>query len=204
MTTIFEIFKMVKAGYLMGKAINSVAKKRGNPMAAVSLVWGSIFSDDLQFNWGIRFVSKEVIEGGKEIGLEINAPDAIFATIPKICCVLVCLENLEEATKKLSDREWACYVIQGIAHEYRHAQQIEYFESVGLDSNYALTFIASNYGYFTSPIEQDAIEYTRALTVYSKNGCLKIKSSHIKVSEAMKEVAEEIRNKKKIIDCLRA
>ena len=57
------IFKMLKAGYLMGKAINLVAKKRGNPMAAVSLVWGSIFSDGLQFNWGLRFVPKSVMEG---------------------------------------------------------------------------------------------------------------------------------------------
>ena len=125
MTTIFEIFKMVKAGYLMGKAINSVAKKRGNPMAAVSLVWGSIFSDGLQFNWGIRFASKEVIEGGKEIGLEINAPDAIFATIPKLCCILVCLENLKEATRNMPNKEWACFVIKAMAHAYRHAQQIE-------------------------------------------------------------------------------
>lgn len=38
-----EIFKMLKAGYQIGKAINSVAKKRGNPMAAVSLVWGPSF-----------------------------------------------------------------------------------------------------------------------------------------------------------------
>ena len=198
----FTWLKELKRGYEIVKAIKLVANKRKEPMAAIAMVWGSVFAECLKFNWGIRFVTKEVMNG-KDGELEINAPDAIFATIPKICAVLVCLENLEEATKKLSDREWACYIVQGIAHEYRHAQQIEYFESVGLDSNYALTFIASNYGYFTSPIEQDAIEFTRALTVYSKNGCLKIKSNHILVSKAMKEVAEEIRNKKKIIDCIK-
>ena len=192
MTTIFEIFKMVKAGYLMGKAINSVAKKIGNPMAAVSLVWGSIFSDGLQFNWGIRFVSKEVIEGGKEIGLEINAPDAIFATIPKICCVLVCLENLKEATRNMSNKEWACFVIKAMAHEYRHAQQIEYFESVGLDSNYVLQYIASKYSYTGSLVEQDAIQYSTNLMVCSENGCPKIHSRWVEVSIAMREIADEV------------
>lgn len=193
MTTMMEMIKMVKAGYLMGKTINSVAKKRGNPMAAVSLVWGSIFSDVLQFNWGIRFVSKEVIEGGKEIGLEINAPDAIFATIPKMCCVLVCLENLKEATKEMSNKEWACFVIKAMAHEYRHAQQIEYFESVGLDSNYVLQYIASKYSYTDSPVEQDAIQYSANMTVYLENGCPKIKSRWVEVSESMCKIVDEVR-----------
>ena len=67
----FTWMKNIINSYLLGRAIGPVARKRENPMAAVSLVWGSIFSDGLQFNWGIRFVSKEVIEGGKEIGLEI-------------------------------------------------------------------------------------------------------------------------------------
>ena len=197
----FKFLKEIMSAYLLGWVISPVAKKRKTPMVAISLVWSSIFSEGLKFNWGIKFVDKSTMEG--KDGLEINAPDAIFATIPRINSILVCLENLEDATNGMSDSKWACYVIQGIAHEFRHAQQIEYFESVGLDSNYALTFIASNYGYFTSPIEQDAIEYTRGLTVYSKNGCLKIKSKHVLVSKAMKEVAEEIRNKKKIIDCIR-
>ena len=188
-----EIFKMLKVGYQVGKAINSVAKKRGNPMAAVSLVWGSIFSDGLQFNWGIRFVSKKVIEGGKEIGLEINAPDAIFATIPKMCCVLVCLENLKEATRNMPNKEWACFVIKAMVHEYRHAQQIEYFESVGLDSNYVLKYIASKYSYTGSPVEQDAIQYSANIEIRSEGGCPKISSRWIEASEAMKKVAEEVR-----------
>ena len=188
-----EIFKMLKVGYQVGRAINSVAKKRGNPMAAVSLVWGSIFANDLQFYWGIRFVSKEVIEGGKEIGLEINAPDAIFATIPKICCVLLCLENLEEATRNMADKEWACVVIKAMAHEYRHAQQIEYFESVGLDSNYVLKYIASKYSYTGSPVEQDAIQYSTNLMVCSENGCPKIHSRWVEVLIAMRKIADEVR-----------
>lgn len=190
MTTIFE---MIKMGYQMGRTISSIAKKRGNPMAAVSLVWGSIFSDGLQFNWGIRFVSKEVIEGGKEIGLEINAPDAIFATIPKLCCILVCLENLKEATRNMSNKEWTCFVIKAMTHEYRHAQQIEYFESVGLDSNYVLQYIASKYSYTGSPVEQDAIQYSTNLMVCSENGCPKIHSRWVEVSVAMREIADEVR-----------
>ena len=192
MTTIFEIFKMVKMGYLMGKAINSVSKKRGNSMAAVSLVWGSIFASGLQFNWGLRFVPKSVMES-KEIGLEINTPDAIFATIPKLCCILVCLENLKEATKEMSNKEWACFVIKAMAHEYRHAQQVEYFESVGLDSNYVLKYIASKYSYTDSPVEQDAIQYSTNLMVCSENGCPEIHSRWVEVSVAMKEVVEEIK-----------
>ena len=192
MTTIFEIFKMVKMGYLMGKAINSVSKKRGNSMAGVSLVWGSIFASGLQFNWGIRFVSKAIMEG-KEIGLEINTPDAIFATIPKLCCILVCLENLKEATKEMSNKEWACFVIKAMAHESRHAQQIEYFESIGLDSNYVLKYIASKYSYTDSPVEQDAIQYSTNLMVCSENGCPKIYSRWVEVSVVMREIADEVR-----------
>lgn len=175
----------------MGKTINSVAKKRGNPMAAVSLVWGSIFSGGLQFSWGIRFVPKSVMEGGKEIGLEINAPDAIFATIPKLCCILVCLENLKEATRNMSNKEWACFVIKAITHEYRHAQQIEYFESVGLDSNYVLKYIASKYSYTDSPVEQDAIQYSVNIEVRSEGGCTKIHSRWVEVSVAMHKIADE-------------
>ena len=190
MTTIFEIFKMVKMGYLMGKAINSIAKKRGNSMAAVSLVWGSIFASGLRFNWGLRFVPKSVMEG--EWGLEINAPDAIFATIPKMCCVFICLENLKEATKEMSNKEWACFVIKAMAHEYRHAQQIEYFESVGLDSNYVLKYIASKYSYTGSPVEKDAIQYSTNIEVRSENGCPEINSRWVEVSVAMREIADEV------------
>ena len=171
-------------------------------MAAISLVWGSIFSNGLQFNWGIRFVSKEVMAGKGDINLKLNSPDAIFATIPKFCCVLVCLENLEEATKKMNDREWAFYIIQGIAHEYRHAMQIEYFESVGLDSNYSLHYLAFSYMYLTSPIEEDAVQFSRSITISCKNGCPNIKSAYVPVSEAMSEVAEEIR-KQQFIDCIK-
>ena len=191
MTTIFEIFKMIKMGYLMGKAINSIAKKRENPMAAVSLVWGSVFASGLRFNWGLRFVPKSVMEG--EWGLEINTPDAIFATIPKMCCVLICLENLKEATKEMPNKEWACFVIKAITHEYRHAQQIEYFESVGLDSNYVLKYIASKYSYTDSPVEQDAIQYSTNLMVCSENGCPKIYSRWVEVSVVMREIADEVR-----------
>ena len=182
---------MLKVGYLMGKAISSIAKKRGNPMAAVSLVWGSIFASGLRFNWGLRFVPKSVMEG--EWGLEINTPDAIFATIPKMCCVLICLENLKEATKEMSNKEWACFVIKAITHEYRHAQQIEYFESVGLDSNYVLKYIASKYSYTDSPVEQDAIQYSTNLMVCSENGCPKIYSRWVEVSVVMREIADEVR-----------
>ena len=201
MTTIFEIFKMIKMGYLMGKAINSIAKKRSNQMAAISMVWGSVFNSGLKFNWGLRFVPKNVMEG-KEGGLEINAPDAIFATIPKLCCVLICLENLKEATKEMSNKEWALYVIQGIAHEYRHAQQIEYFESVGLDSNYSLHYLSFSYMYLTSPIEEDAVQFSRSILISYENGCLKIESKYEPVSEAMHEVAEEIK-KQQFIDCIK-
>ena len=187
-----EIFKMLKVGYLMGKAINSVAKKRVNPMAAVSLVWGSIFSDGLQFNWGLRFVPKSVMEG-KEGGLAVNAKDAIFATLPKFCCVLICLENLKEATKEMSNKEWACFVIKAMAHEYRHAQQIEYFESIGLDSNYVLKYIASKYSYTGSPVEKDAIQYSTHIEVRSENGCPEIHSRWVEVSVAMREIADEVR-----------
>ena len=200
----FTWMKNIVNTYLLGRAIGPVARKRKNPMAAVSLVWGSIFGSELQFNWGIRFVSKEVISGGKEIGLEINAPGAIFATIPKFCCVLVCLENLEEATKGMKNNEWVRVVIQGIAHEYRHAQQIEYFESVGLDSNYVFKYIASKYSYAGSPVEQDAIQFSRNLIVYSKNGCTKIHSRCIEISEAMKEVAEEVRQHPQVFDYKKA
>ena len=186
-----EIFKMLKVGYLMGKAINSVAKKRVNPMAAVSLVWGSIFSDGLQFNWGLRFVPKSVMEG-KEGGLAVNAKDAIFATLPKFCCVLICLENLKEATKEMSNKEWACFVIKAMAHEYRHAQQIEYFESVGLDSNYVLKYIASKYSYTGSPVEKDAIQYSTHIEVRSESGCPEIHSRWVEVSVAMREIADEV------------
>ena len=161
-------------------------------MAAVSLVWGSIFSDGLQFNWGLRFVPKSVMEGGGG-GLAINAKDAIFATLPKFCCVLICLENLKEATKEMSNKEWACFVIKAMAHEYRHAQQIEYFESVGLDSNYALKYIASKYSYTGSPVEKDAIQYSTHIEVRSENGCPEIHSRWVEVSVAMKEVVEEIK-----------
>lgn len=189
MTTIFE---MIKTVYMMGRAISSIAKKRKSPMAAVSLVWGSIFASGLQFNWGLRFIPKSVMEG--EGGLEINAPDAIFATIPKMCCVLVCLENLKEATRNMSNKEWACFVIKAMAHEYRHAQQIEYFESVGLDSNYVLKYIASKYSYTSSPVEQDAIQYsTNIEEVRSENGCPKIHSRWVEVSVAMREIADEVR-----------
>ena len=187
-----EIFKMLKVGYLMGKAINSIAKKRENPMAAVSLVWGSIFSDALQFNWGLRFVPKSVMEG-KEGGLAVNAKDAIFATLPKFCCVLICLENLKEATKEMSNKEWACFVIKAMAHEYRHAQQIEYFESVGLDSNYVLKYIASKYSYTGSPVEQDAIQYSTNIEAQLEGGCPKIYSRWVEVSVAMREIADEVR-----------
>lgn len=200
----FTWMKNIVNTYLMGKAINSIAKKRKNPMAAVSLVWGSIFASGLQFNWGIRFVSKEVISGGKEIGLKINASGAIFATIPKFCCVLVCLENLEEATKGMKNNDWARVVIQGIAHEFRHALQDEYFEAIGLDADYVLKYIASKYKYLNSPVEEDAIQFSRNLIVYSKNGCPKIKSSFIKVSEAMKEVTEEVRQHPQVFDYKKA
>ena len=201
----FTILKQFMNGYLLGRAIGPIAKKRKNPMAAVSLAWGSIFSSGLRFNWAIRFVSKEVIEGNKEIGLEINAPGAIFATIPKICCVLVCLENLEEATKGMKNNEWACVVIQSIAHEYRHALQDEYFEANGLDADYALKYIASKYKYLESPVEQDAIQFSHNLVVYSESGCPKIKSSKwVEVSEAMKEVAEEVRQHPQVFDYKKA
>lgn len=204
MTTMTEIFKIVKEGYKMGRAINSVAKKRSNPMAAVSLVWGSIFSSGLKFNWGLRFVPKSVIEG-KEGGIDVNTADAIFATIPKFCCVLVCLENLKEITRNMSNNEWACLVIRGIAHEYRHAQQDEFFESVGIDSNYALKYIASRYSYTESPVEQDAIQYSMNVSVYLENSCPKIRCCNcIEVSEAMKEVAKEIENHPQVFDYTKA
>ena len=191
----------VKNFYYLVKVINMVAKKRKNPMAAISLVWGYVYNSDLQLNWGVRFVSKEVMEG-KDGELKLNAPEAIFATIPKINCILVCLENLEEATKNLNDREWAFYVIEGIAHEYRHAQQIEYFEKVGLDANTALQYLAFNYFYLSSPIEQDAVQSSRSITLTYKNGCPKLLSNYISVSKAMKEVAEEIK-KQQFIDCIK-
>ena len=196
-----KFFNELKKFFYMMKAINTVAKRRKNPIAAVSLVWGSVF-EGLTYNWGIRFVSKAIMEG-KDGELKLNAPEAIFATIPKINCILVCLENLEEATKTLNNREWAFYIIEGIAHEYRHAQQIEYFEKVGLDANIALHYLACTYCYLTSPIESDAIQYSRSITsIAYKNGCLKLISKHTPVSEAMKEVAEEIR-KQRFIDCIR-
>lgn len=197
-----KIFNNLKSFYALVKAISMIAKKRKNPVAAISMVWGSIFSNGLQFNWGIRFVSKDIMAGKGDINLKLNSPDAIFATIPKVCCVLVCLENLEEATKNMNDREWAFYVIQGIAHEYRHANQIEYFESVGLDSNYSLHYLTLSYMYLTSPIEQDAVQFSRSILITYENGCPKIESSYIPVSEAMKEVAEEIR-KQCFIDCIK-
>lgn len=197
-----KIFNELKKFYYLVKAINSVAKKRSNQMAAISMVWGSIFNAGLQFNWGIRFVSKDTMAGKGDINLKLNAPDAIFATIPKVCCVLVCLENLEEATKNMNDREWAFYVIQGIAHEYRHAHQIEYFESVGLDSNYSLHYLSFSYMYLTSPIEEDAVQFSRSISISYENGCPKIKSNYIPVSEAMSEVAEEIK-KQQFIDCIK-
>ena len=198
-----KFFNELKKFFYMMKAINMVAKKRSNQMAAISMVWGSVFNSGLKFNWGIRFVSKDIMAGGGDSNLKLNAPDAIFATIPKINCVLVCLENLEEATKTLNNREWAFYIIEGIAHEYRHAQQIEYFEKVGLDANIALHYLACTYCYLTSPIESDAIQYSRSITsIAYKNGCLKLISKHTPVSEAMKEVAEEIR-KQRFIDCIR-
>ena len=196
-----KFFNELKKFFYLVKAINSVAKKRKNPVATISLVWGSIFNG-LQFNWGIRFVSKEVMAGKGDINLKLNSPDAIFATIPKICCVLVCLENLEEATKNMNDREWAFYIIQGIAHEYRHAMQIEYFESVGLDSNYSLHYLAFSYMYLTSPIEEDAIQFSRSISISYENGCPKLINNFIPVSEAMKEVAEEIR-RQQFIDCIK-
>lgn len=196
-----KFFNELKKFFYMVKAINVVAKRRKNPIVAISMVWGSIFNG-LQFNWGIRFVSKEVMAGKGDINLKLNSPDAIFATIPKICCVLVCLENLEEATKNMNDREWAFYVIQGIAHEYRHAQQIEYFESVGLDSNYSLHYLAFSYMYLTSPIEEDAIQFSRSISISYENGCPNIKSTYVPVSEAMSEVAEEIK-KQQFIDCIK-
>lgn len=200
-----KVLKGIKNFYYLVKAISFVAKGRKNPMAAVSMVWGSIFNEGLQFNWGIRFVSKDIMAGGGDSNLKMNAPDAIFATIPKICCVLVCLENLEEATKQMNAREWAFYVIQGIAHEYRHAQQIEYFESIGLDSNTALHYLACTYCYLTSPIESDAIQYSRNITsITYKNGCLKLRSKYISVSEAMKEVAEEVRQHPQVFDYKKA
>lgn len=197
-----KIFNNLKSFYALVKAISMIAKKRKNPLAAISLVWGSIFNANLQFNWGIKFVSKDIMAGKGDINLKLNSPDAIFATIPKICCVLVCLENLEEATKNMNDREWAFYVIQGIAHEYRHAQQVEYFESVGLDSNYSLHYLCFAYMYLTSPIESDAIQFSRSISISYENGCLKLRNSYIPVSEAMKEVAEEIR-KQQFIDCIK-
>lgn len=197
-----KIFNNLKSFYALVKAISMIAKKRKNPMAAISLVWGSIFNANLQFNWGIKFVSKDIMAGKGDINLKLNSPDAIFATIPKICCVLVCLENLEEATKNMNDREWAFYVIQGIAHEYRHAQQIEYFESVGLDSNYSLHYLAFSYMYLTSPIEEDAIQFSRSISISYENGCPKLINNFIPVSEAMKEVAEEIR-RQQFIDCIK-
>ena len=196
-----KVFKGLKNFYYLAKAINMVAKKRSNQMAAISMVWGSVFNSGLKFNWGIRFVSKDIMAGG-DSNLKMNAPDAIFGTIPKINCVLVCLENLEDATKKMNDREWAFYVIQGIAHEYRHAQQIEYFESVGLDSNYSLHYLSFAYMYLSSPIESDAIQFSRSISITYENGCLKLRSNYIPVSEAMKEVAEEIR-KQQFIDCIK-
>ena len=195
-----KFFNELKKFFYMVKAINVVTKKRKNPVAAISLVWGSIFTE-LQFNWGIKFVSKEVMEG-KDGELKFNAPEAIFATIPKINCILVCLENLEKATSMLNDRAWAFYVIEGIAHEYRHAQQIEYFEKVGLDANTALHYLSFAYMYLSSPIESDAIQFSRSISITYENGCPKIKSAYIPVSKAMKEVAEEI-EKQKFFDCLR-
>ena len=197
-----KVFKGLKNFYALVKVINMVAKKRKNPMAAISLVWGSVFNENLQFNWGIRFVSKDIMAGGGDSNLKMNAPNAIFGTIPKINCVLVCLENLEDATKKMNDREWAFYVIQGIAHEYRHAQQIEYFESVGLDSNYSLHYLQFSYMYLTSPIEQDAVQFSRSILITYENGCLKLRNNYIPVSEAMSEVAEEIK-KQQFIDCIK-
>lgn len=196
-----KVLKGLKNFYYLVKVINMVAKKRSNQMAAISMVWGSVFNSGLKFNWGIRFVSKDIMAGG-DSNLKMNAPDAIFGTIPKINCVLVCLENLEEATKKMNDREWAFYVIQGIAHEYRHAQQIEYFESVGLDSNYSLHYLSFAYMYLSSPIESDAIQFSRSILISYENGCPKIESKFTPVSEAMKEVAEEIR-KQQFIDCIK-
>lgn len=196
-----KVFKGLKNFYYLVKVINMIAKKRSNQMAAISMVWGSVFNSGLKFNWGIRFVSKDIMAGG-DSNLKMNAPDAIFGTIPKINCVLVCLENLEEATKKMNDREWAFYVIQGIAHEYRHAQQIEYFESVGLDSNYSLHYLSFAYMYLSSPIESDAIQFSRSISITYENGCLKLRNNYIPVSEAMSEVAEEIR-KQQFIDCIK-
>lgn len=200
----FTILKQLMNGYLLGRAVGPVARKRENPMAAVSLAWGSIFGSGLRFNWAIRFVSKEVIEGGKGVGIEVNAPGAIFATIPKFCCILVSLENLEEATKNMTNNEWACVVIQGIAHEYRHALQDEYFESIELDADYALKYITSRYKYLDSPVEQDAIRFSQNLIVRSEKGCPKIKSKWIKVSEAMKGVAEEVRQHPQVFDYKKA
>lgn len=199
-----RFFKKLKRGYLVLKAVKSVSKKREEPMAAISMLWGSVFNEGLYHNWGIRFVSKEVMSGDdKNIEVKLNAPNAIFATVPKLCCVLVCLENLEEATKEHGDIEWACYIIKGIMHEYRHALQIEYFESVGIDANNALQYLAFAYIYLTSPIEKDAISFSRTLSIGYKNGCPKIKSNWIPVSEAMKDVVKEI-EKNKIFDYKKA
>lgn len=199
-----KFFKELKRGYEVGKAIKSVAKKRGNQMAAISMLWGCVFNEGLKYNWGIRFVSKEIMSGDdKNVEVKLNAPNAIFATVPKIDCVLVCLENLEEATKDLNDTEWACYVIEGICHEYRHALQIEYFESVGIDANNALQYLAFSYLYLTSPIEKDAISFSRTLSIGYHNGCPKIESNWIPVSEAMKDVVKEI-ERNKIFDYKKA
>ena len=195
-----KFFDELKKFFYMMRAINTVAERRNNSIAAVSLVWGSVF-EGLTYNWGIRFVSKEVMEG-KDGELKLNAPEAIFATIPKINCILVCLENLEEATKNLNDRAWAFYVIEGIAHEYRHAQQIEYFEKVGLDANTALHYLSFAYMYLSSPIESDAIQFSRSISISYENGCPKLINNFIPVSEAMKEVAEEIR-RQQFIDCIK-
>lgn len=195
-----KFFNELKKFFYMMKAINMIAKKRNSQMAAISMVWGSVF-EGLKYNWGIRFVSKDVMEG-KDGELKLNAPEAIFATIPKINCILVCLENLEEATKGLNDRAWAFYVIEGIAHEYRHAQQIEYFEKVGLDANTALHYLSFAYMYLSSPIESDAIQFSRSISITYENGCPKIKSTYMPVSKAMKEVAEEI-EKQKFFDCIK-
>lgn len=185
----FTWMKKFVRGYLAGRAMGTIARKRNNPMAAISLIWGSIFSD-LKFNWGIRFVTKEIMEG--EGGLDVNTPNAIFATIPKLCCILVCLENLDEATDDMTDNEWAYYVMQGMAHEYRHAEQIEHFESVGLDSDYVFRLLSLNYKYLDSPIEKDAIAFSENLIIYPDKGCPKIHSDWLKVSEAMYGVVDEI------------
>jgi hypothetical protein len=186
----FTWWKKFVRGYLAGRAMGTIARKRNNPMAAISLIWGSIFSD-LKFNWGIRFVTKEVMEG-ENSGLEVNTSKPIFATIPKLCCVLVCLENLDEATHDMTDNEWAYYVMQGMAHEYRHAEQIEHFESVGLDSDYVFKLLALNYEYLESPIEKDAIKFSENLIIYSEKGCPKIHSDWLKVSASMFGIVDDI------------